>query len=507
MIRTTQMKAERNRRSLFLFFLASAAAFLYLRTFLLPATPLSAYGDEVHYLLHAVRMTHGQLPFRDFFTFILPGTDLLYAGGFRLFGIHLWVVQIFVIALGLLLSGVITWIASSVLPGPLAILPGLLFLVYDFDSALDATHHWWSTLFVMAAAGVLMRGMSSRRLFTAGALCGIATVFTQTQGVLGLLAVAGYVLWIGREDRRGSVVLRDLMALSLPFFMIVFSFIGYYAHKVGLHTILFWTIYFPIVYFPTLPAHRPRVYFSDVPELHKLSDLLAIGPYLFIHLIVPFIYLLCIVRLVREKKRMEPEMWRRILLLCLVGLGLCITVMSAATYLRLCVVAPPAIIACVWYFSGATKSDRWVRGALWAIGVGLIVYLPVSRQLHTHYYLDLPTGRTGFVNVQHYEKMRWYAEHTQPGETFFDEPLMTFALSLSSPGSIDYVTPGQFTRPEQIDELLISLTTHQTQYITLYSGLHEGARGNDNLEPLWQYMARNYHLIKVDAGGEIWERN
>src|ERR1700677_3689053 len=216
MIRTTQMKAERNRRSLFLFFLASAAAFLYLRTFLLPATPLSAYGDEVHYLLHAVRMTHGQLPFRDFFTFILPGTDLLYAGGFRLFGIHLWVVQIFVIALGLLLSGVITWIASSVLPGPLAILPGLLFLVYDFDSALDATHHWWSTLFVMAAAGVLMRGMSSRRLFTAGALCGIATVFTQTQGVLGLLAVAGYVLWIGREDRRGSVVLRDLMALSLP---------------------------------------------------------------------------------------------------------------------------------------------------------------------------------------------------------------------------------------------------------------------------------------------------
>jgi hypothetical protein len=504
---TTNRPIQSINKVWFFCFMLAAFVFLYLRTFLLPATPLSAFGDEIHYLLHAVRMMHGQLPFRDYFTFILPGTDLLYTAMFRLFGIHMWVVQIIVIALGLLLSGAITWIASSVLRGPLAILPGLLFLVYDFDNALDATHHWWSTLFVMAAAGVLLRGKNSRRLFTAGALCGIAAVFTQTQGLMGLLAIAGYVIWIDRDNRRESYVVRDLFTLSLPFFVIVCGVVGYYAYKIGLSTILFWTIYFPVVYFPTLPVHTYQAYLADTPHLHKLSDLLAIAPYLFIHLIVPFIYLLCITRLMRKKKSMEPETWRGILLLSLVGLGLSATVISAATYLRLCVVAPPAIVICVWYFSGAAKWEHWVRRAMWTVGVVMIVYLPVSRQLHTQYYLDLPTGRTGFVNVQHYEKMHWFAERTRPGETFFNEPLIAFALSLSSPTSIDNVMQGQFTRPEQVDELLSSLTAHKTQYIFLYSDLYKNPHGSDNLEPLRHYMVENYRLVKDDTAGQVWERN
>src|SRR5580698_10639810 len=118
---TVHSKEESDRRPLFLGFLLLATVFLYLRTFLLPATPFVAYGDEVHYLLHAVRMLHGELPYRDFFTFVFPGADVLYAGVFRVFGVHQWVAQGLIVLLGLLLACAVTWVSSSILRGQLVL--------------------------------------------------------------------------------------------------------------------------------------------------------------------------------------------------------------------------------------------------------------------------------------------------------------------------------------------------------------------------------------------------
>src|SRR5450631_1190776 len=85
-----------------------AFVFLYLRTFLLPATPFMATGDEVQFFARAIRIVHGQVPFRDFFVLVPPGTELLYAAAFRMFGIHAWVIQAWGIITGLALSSVIT---------------------------------------------------------------------------------------------------------------------------------------------------------------------------------------------------------------------------------------------------------------------------------------------------------------------------------------------------------------------------------------------------------------
>ena len=171
-----------------------AAIFLYLRAFLLPATPIDASGDEVHYFLYGIRILRGLVPYRDFYTLVPPGTDLLYAGIFRLFGVHQWVSASIGVVLGLLLTASIIWVSSSVLRGALIFLPGLLFLVFDYTNAFDATHHWWSTLSLVAAVGILLDGVSDRRIFAAGTLCGVATLFTQTQGGLGLAAIALHVI-------------------------------------------------------------------------------------------------------------------------------------------------------------------------------------------------------------------------------------------------------------------------------------------------------------------------
>jgi hypothetical protein len=82
-----------------------------------------------------------------------------------------------------------TGIAIRILRGALVLLPALLFLVFDFSSGLDLTHHWYSTLAALAAVGVLMGGVRLQRIVAAGALCAVATLFTQTQGGLTFLAL------------------------------------------------------------------------------------------------------------------------------------------------------------------------------------------------------------------------------------------------------------------------------------------------------------------------------
>ncbi len=488
-------------------YLILVVIFLYLRTFLLPLTPLAPSGDEVHYFLHGVRMLHGQMPYRDFFTFVPPGTDLVYLQVFRLFGIHAWVVQAILIVLGFCLTCAILWVSVGILDGAAALLPGLLFLVFDFTGALDATHHWWCALFVLIAVGTLERGRDRAMLALAGGLCGIATLFTQTQGGLSLLAMALYLVWTYPSIRPQLSRGKELIALIFPFVLVVGAFASYYSWQVGFGTLTYWTLGFPLRYFSTLEAHTPGAYFLSIPKIATAADAAAAAPYLFIHLLVPSMYVLCLIRLLRKKQSMDQQSGQRVLLITLVGLAMFLSVLSAATPLRLCVVAPPALSLCVWYFNRDTKLDRWARRALWVGALLLLFYLPINRQRHSRLYLDLPTGRVAFLDPRFYEQVRWYAMRTRPGDSFFDNHVVAFLLSLESPCSLDYVTNGAFTRPEQVAEVVRALNARRTQFVYFYPELNHPPHEGDNLGPLREYITKNYHLAKSDDKGKIWERN
>ena len=171
--------------------------------------------------MRALRIVHGQVLYRDFFELVTPGTDLLYATGFKLFGVHAWILQAWTILLGVALSCVITSLACKILTGLDVFLPAILFLVFDF-AALDATHHWYSTLAVLVAVRVLFSGHSLRHAAAAGFFCAIATLFTQTQGCLGVLAVAIHLL-IEKSTAQEPSRLQKLIALLVPWALLCSS--------------------------------------------------------------------------------------------------------------------------------------------------------------------------------------------------------------------------------------------------------------------------------------------
>jgi hypothetical protein len=302
-------------------------------------------------------------------------------------------------------------------------------------------------------------------------------------------------------------VWRRLALLFLPFAILVFGFAAYYASRAGLSTLAYWTIYFPVVFFPAQANNTPLRILFEMPLLHGVSDLPSFFGHLLIRVMTPLAPLSCLIRIARRRGNLEEPERKKILLISFVGLALFVSVMTRATPERLCEVAPLAVVLLVWYLSGPLPFARWVRTALWTLGVILVVGLPIKRQLQPRVYLDLPTGRAGFVNPHEYAKLQWLAQRTHRGETFFGDPLIAFCLDLKSPGPMDLITPTDETRPEQVALLLQDLTAYRTRYVYMRTELFVIDSPKDNLGPFWKYLSLNYHVATKDAEGQVWERN
>ena len=503
------MPASGVRKRFYFLFGAATLAFLYLRTFTLGGTPLIVSLDETLYFEHGIRILHGQVPFRDYFTYVMPGSDLLYAAVFGLFGVHAWLAQLFVIFLGATIAGVLVWISSRILRGPLLFLPALLFLVLDFDITKDATHHWWCTLLVLAAVGILQGGRTLGRVAFAGILCGLGAVFTQSQGLLSLIAFAAYL--ICTRDRKSHIA-PQLMALILPFAIIVGSVLAYYTYRAGFASLYFALVTFVIHNFPARTFHRPGVYFMNFPPHHGLMDVSRLIPYFFVHILVPFAYLWCLFRLFRERSTINRTTRDTMLLINFVGLALFAAVAQAPSYNRMCMVAPPAAIVCAWFVRGMSSTHRIIQRTLWAIGLIFLVALPFQLQRHWRGYLDLPTGRTAFFDRTEFEQFQWFAQHTYAGESFVGVPLYTFALSLDDPTTVDYLTDTDYTTADQVAAAIRGVEAHRTPMIALFSFEPSKQRynshpGHSNMAPFLAYLRSNYHLTKVFPNVEVWERN
>lgn len=497
------------RKRHFFVFASGVLFFLYLRTFTLRGVPLIVSLDETLYFEHGIRILRGQVPFRDYFTYVMPGSDLLYAAVFGLLGVHAWLAQAFVILLGVTIAGLLVWISSRILKGSLLFLPALLFLVLDFDVVKDATHHWYCTLLVLTAVGILLGGRTVGRVTAVGALCGFGAVFTQSQGLLSLMAIG--VFLITTQDVKSRVGYQ-LSALMVPFVIIVGSVLAYYAHRASFAPVYFALVTFIIHYFPARTFHSPGVYFMNFPPHHGLLNASRLIPYFFIHILVPFGYLWCLFRLYRDREKIDRQARDAMLLVNFVGLALFAAVAQAASYNRMCMVAPPAAIVCVWLVRGASATNRIARLGLWSIGLVFLVVLPFQLQRHWRGYLDLPTGRTAFFDPTEFEEFRWFSQNTHPGESYVGVPLYAFALSLDDPTTVDYLTDTEYTTTDQVTAAIRGAQAHQTPMIALFDFGENSQRfathpGRSNLAPFLAYVHANYHLTKTFIHVEVWERN
>jgi hypothetical protein len=492
--------------------LFASFVFLYFHLFIPIFTPIWTGGDAVIWLHDAHRMLHGEVLYRDFVQITLPATDLLYFVAFKIFGPRMWIANVMLLVLGVTLAWLSYRIALSLQLGKLALLPPLLFLTLVYRDRLDASHHWYSTLAAVAALAVVIEDRSPRRVAIAGALCGLATCFTQSAGVMAIVGFAAFLYW---EHRTLSMPLRALIQqqarLILSAALVVLIVSSYFAWRAGLARFVYCTLLFNLRYYGSFEGGSTwRGYMTGLLGFLEWQRLPGIAGFLLIHLLIPLVYILFFVRYLRRSGQSAGEPWDRLMLLTIIGLASLLSVGLAPTWARLYYVSLPALILFVWILKSEGRAGQFVSNILYVVTLALAAAFPIGKQLHWRDYLDLPSGRMAFLNHEAYEKYRWAARQTRPGDFFFGGPYpdFYFLLDLRDPGPVPFITPFEYTRPEEVQAVVEGLEKHRVEMILWGPPLDtsEDRRG-DHLGPLRTYVRSRYHIAEELPEFEAWVRN
>jgi hypothetical protein len=178
---------------------------------------INIYEDQGVLSGMAMQTAAGQVPYRDFDVSVAPGSILLYAAYYRLFGatvVHQRLLTAAAMLIGVWLVAHIgqrllnTWWAFGV-----ALLWGVWLPVFQEFSP----YHFWSVTFMLAMAAALLAARSARRPRLAFALAGLAA-----SGALLMLqasvpaVVAGLVVALMVERRISRSLVPMVIAIAIP---------------------------------------------------------------------------------------------------------------------------------------------------------------------------------------------------------------------------------------------------------------------------------------------------
>lgn len=480
-------------------------AFCYFRSFVFPDTPLLLWGDQLGVATDASRMLAGQLPYRDYFELLTSGSELVYAWLFKLFGLSLWIPN-FVMAC--LAAGTVLFMslcARRVVRGPWVALPAVLFIGFVLYGSLDAMHHWFSTVVVLAAMLVLFQGTTFWRIAAVGALCGLAASFTQSKGAAAVLAFLIYIAFTSSGQRRDGWR-KGLLLCGMA--VLVFTAVnGRYIQAAGLGRWIDSVIIFPIRYYPSVSINNWR---GTWPDFQGRTGGLKWVCFPFMYIATPLAYLAFFWTMRWRWGTDRSALWNRLLLVALTGTAMFLVVAPALSIKRISTVSPPALILLAWLLSRAGKRLIVPAGVLGAVSLAIAASMVIRTQARRWTYIDLPAGRVAIADPAVYEEYRWMAENTRPGQMYFGMPTMYVPLRLRNPAPIQAPAPSEYSRPEQIAATIDALEQNRLQILILRPSMytpHLLGYPSDHLGPFHDYLDRNYRRTRTFAtGDEVWQR-
>jgi hypothetical protein len=472
--------------------------YLFVSLFVRLRIPILLSDDQVFFWSYAHRILNREHPYKDFFQFTTPGTDLVYAGLFQIFGERLWVTNLVVLLLGLTLTYMCFQIAQQLLAPRFALLAAILFAVPFYGELLNATHHWFSTLSVLAAVLVLFKRQDSKAVLIAGALLGLASFFTQTRGVFGL---AGIGIWLATENGRDwKRMLRQEAMLSVAFVMVLAILEAPFIVNAGFQQVWFQQV--------TYVQHHVVRHSLGLPEGFTLLKLPHLIQYLFPYVLLPLIYPTALVISWRPENSFTHT---KIRLLALVGVFLFLEVALSPNFLRIYTISMPALILFVWWLTHVRIGTRLIVPLVWIFICGTLA-LQVWRLWRTEYVvLDLPAGRTAISKLGA-EQLLWASQNTRQGEWLYQPawPAVYFPMQLRNPAFLDEVTANFMTpEPEFIDRSLHQVETRRTRFVIWSKRLDPLPSGaSDQLLTLRTFLQSQYRVVHTFSDGdEVWERN
>jgi len=481
----------------------SSATYLFFNLFGSLRVPYLLSGDQVYFWTYAQRMLLGEHVYRDFFQFTPPGTDLVYLLVFRIFGPRLWVTNAIVLLLGVFLCWMCYSLGRSIMSRRYALLGSAFFLVLIYGRLLNATHHWFSLAAVLGAIMILRSHTTSLNAFGAGALLGFGSFFTQSRGLVVLLAFVMFFAWErSRSGDSTAIFVKRLLLLFGGFFLTWLALSAYFIVSVGFKQLWYYQVIYAGRYMAT--AHS-----LGLPQPISLRTLPSLTPYLLIYFMVPVSAALALWKTIPRKERPDREA-RIAALLALAGLALAFEVTPSPNWLRIFCVAMPAVILSFWLIYQNART----RGVASCLAIAILVFAlfqSYARRSHQTSVVSVPAGITKTTRDSA-EKLNWLAQHTVPGEAVFQAawPGIYLPLRLHNPLYIDVLESRNLTRPEFVESAVSQLETKPVRYILWTPRLNapDPAEGETayHLAPFREFLFDRYRRIHTFADGdELWE--
>ena len=481
--------------------------YLYVQLFSFRGVPFLSKGDQTFFWVYALRILRGEWPYRDFFQFTPPGTDLFFAMLFKLFGPHIWVMNFAVIILGVALSWLCFQLAKQFMEQGMAALATLLFVVLVYSGRLDATHHWFSLFAVLLAVKILMPERTALRVGVAGALLGVGSFFTQTTGAAGLLAIVASLAWerFSMQKSWRTIVQQQILlvvvfgiawsALSAPFILVA-----------GWKQFWYLQVTYPRRY--VISGHSFLSPGFTVPtSRHALPEL---AQRLFTYVLL--IAVCSVVLWYCWRKRRVLSNGMQLVLLSATGLFLLLEVSARMNWNRAYAVAMPAVVLFVWLIDRAGKARLYGIAALCMILACVAALQTRSRHHSMVVVADLPPGKVAML-PEEFEEFSWLQQHTKPGDPFFQLSWLNLypPLELHSPVFVDGLWPNNLTRPEFVSLTVQQLEQERLKYI-LWTPRWSTPQASDppgqnHLGPFRAYLDSHYTRVHVFSNqDEVWER-
>jgi hypothetical protein len=206
---------------------------------------LSHNGDEGTLITGAARVAAGQLPFRDFFEVMGPGTFYWLALFFKFLGTTWLATRISLLFTTLLITLVLFYLARRLRTG-LEAIPVIFFVAVSFHSWNAVSHHMDSNLLGLLSFAALVTWMDRHRtvfLVLAGVGAGLTTWFMLPKG--GLL-IGSFVVLLWVLDRREPSFRSSLLALLSGYVSVVALVVVFFAVNGGLADLIYANLIWPL---------------------------------------------------------------------------------------------------------------------------------------------------------------------------------------------------------------------------------------------------------------------
>jgi len=464
-------------------------------------------GDEGIVLQGAERILHGEVLYRDFFSFYTPGSYYWLALLFKIFGNSMLVARTTLVVYGGLFS-LLTYILARRVSACWSALLAAYLLTLTCLPYRFLVSHWEGTLlayFTLYCAVRFLEQPHRRWAFAIGSSVALTGLFDQSKGaglLLGLLLACVVIAWKGGSNVPFRRQIPAMMAGLLWPFTLTFIYFGSQGALGRMLAAWTWPLFH---YWITNKVPYGYVVMSSSGlDLWggswgtRAIMLIVLGPLLLIP-VLPILALGIFLWVAFSRScQVLGKKWPYWVIAsgCLSGLLISLLATKRPDFTHILYLAPLFYLVFAWIVDGLDLESR-----LWRVTASILVlYSSLSSTAFGLSMLSLPLGAhhqvntvRGKITTDDDRTIDYVQANVHPGQKIFVypyEPMYYYLTGTFSPTHFDFLQLGMHT-PEQFQDSLHSLELDRTPVVLFETSVTEKLAWTSPETPLQLLGARD----------------